>query len=249
MPRKPKVQAEEHDNAERWTVTYSDLMNLLLVFFIVLYATANQDTAKAKEVLSAIAGAMSGTEFVLDGAGDTIIDGFSGGELTNEAIEARNMDAVKEAVEEMSESMGLPDDSIEVVIDEIGVHIRIKDTVLFRSGSAVINADAQPIIIKMGAILKSFSNNYIQVEGHTDNVPMGGGNPNIPTNWELGSLRAVNVLKTLIEKAALNPTYLSAVSYGEFKPVDTNETVAGRANNRRVEITILRNYEISNAQY
>lgn len=246
MPRKPKVQPEEHDNAERWTVTYSDLMNLLLVFFIVLYATANQDTAKAKEVLSAIAGAMSGTEFVLDGSGDSILDAYSGGELTNEAIEERNMEAVKEAVSEMTGTMGLSDDSIEVVIDEIGVHIRIKDTVLFNSGSAIINTNAQPVIIKIGDILKKFNNNYIQVEGHTDNVPMGGGNPNIPTNWELGSLRAVNVLKMLIEKAGLNPTYLSATSYGEFKPVDTNETVAGRANNRRVEITILRNYTVTN---
>lgn len=245
MPRKPKVQAEEHDNAERWTVTYSDLMNLLLVFFIVLYATANQDTEKAKEVLSAIAGAMSGTEFILDGSGDTILDAYSGGELTNEAIEARNMEAVKESVEEMTSGMGLSDDSIEVIIDEIGVHIRIKDTVLFNSGSATINSNAQPVIIKIGEILKNFNNNYIQIEGHTDNVPMGGGNPNIPTNWELGSLRAVNVLKMLVEKAALNPYYLNATSYGEFKPVDTNDTAAGRANNRRVEITILRNYAIT----
>ncbi len=243
MPKKAKLPPEEHENSERWTVTYSDLMNLLLVFFIVLYSTANQDTERAKEVLSAIAGAMSGTEFILDGTGDSILDSFSGGELTNEAIEARNMEAVKEAVEQMSEFMDIADDSIEVSIDEVGVHIRIKDAVLFNSGSATINANAQPIIVKLGEILKNLPNNYIQIEGHTDNIPMGG-NPNIPTNWELGSLRAVNVLRMLVEKAALNPAYLNATSYGEFRPIDTNQTVQGRANNRRVEITILRNYEV-----
>jgi len=243
MPKKAKLPPEEHENSERWTVTYSDLMNLLLVFFIVLYSTANQDTERAREVLSAIAGAMSGTEFVLDGAGDSILDSYSGGELTNEAIEARNMEAVKDAVEQMSEFMNIADDSIEVSIDEIGVHIKIKDAVLFNSGSATINANAQPIMIKLGEILKNLPNNYIQIEGHTDNIPMGG-NPNIPTNWELGSLRAVNVLRMLVEKAALNPSYLNATSYGEFRPIDTNSTVAGRANNRRVEITILRNYAI-----
>ena len=243
MPKKAKLPPEEHENSERWTVTYSDLMNLLLVFFIVLYSTANQDTERAKEVLSAIAGAMSGTEFILEGAGDSILDSYSGGELTNEAIEARNMEAVKEAVEELSAIMDIADDSIEVSIDEVGVHIRIKDAVLFNSGSATINANAHPIIVKLGEILKNLPNNYIQIEGHTDNIPMGG-NPNIPTNWELGSLRAVNVLRMLVEKAALNPAYLNATSYGEFRPIDTNQTVQGRANNRRVEITILRNYEV-----
>ncbi len=244
MPKKPKLPPEEHDNAERWTVTYSDLMNLLLVFFIVLYATANQDTQKSKEVLSAIAGAMSGTEFILDGSGDSIIDSYSNGTLTEEALEARNMNDVKGAVEEMTGLMGLDNDSIEVVVDDIGVHIRIKDAVLFNSGSATINAEAQPIINKIGDILKKFPNNYIQIEGHTDNVPMGG-NPNIPTNWELGSLRAVNVLKMLVTNSALNPSYLSATSYGEFKPIDTNSTSTGRAKNRRVEITILRNFDVS----
>lgn len=244
MPKKAKLPPEEHENSERWTVTYSDLMNLLLVFFIVLYSTANQDTERAKEVLSAIAGAMSGTEFILDGSGDSILDSYSGGELTNEAIEARNMEAVKEAVEQMSEAMGMAEGSIDVVIDEIGVHIKIKDAVLFNSGSAAINANAQPVMVKLGEILKNLPNNYIQVEGHTDNIPMGG-NPNIPTNWELGSLRAVNVLRMLVEKAALNPAYLNATSYGEFRPIDTNSTPEGRANNRRVEITILRNYAVS----
>jgi hypothetical protein len=71
---------------------------------------------------------------------------------------------------------------------------------------------------------------------------MSGDNPYVPTNWELGSLRASNVLRMLVSKSGLNPTYLTAVSYGEFRPIATNETVQGRGRNRRVEIRILRNY-------
>ena len=226
MPRKPKVAPEEHDNAERWTVTYSDLMNLLLVFFIVLYATANQDTEKAKEVLSAIAGSFNGTEFILDGTGSDILETFSGESL----------------------AMGVPElseDAIEVTIDEIGVHIRIKDAVLFKSGSADIsNADATFLLNKIGNALKKFPTNYIQIEGHTDNVPMSGNIKNLETNWELGSLRAVKVLRTLVRDCGLNAEFLSATSYGEFKPIADNSTIEGRSKNRRVEITILRNYAV-----
>ena len=99
MPRKPKFAPEEHDNAERWTVTYSDLMNLLLVFFIVLYATANQDTEKAKEVLSAIAGSFNGTEFILDGTGSDILETFSGESLA--MMENQNMQEIKEEIENL----------------------------------------------------------------------------------------------------------------------------------------------------
>ena len=150
MPRKPKFAPEEHDNAERWTVTYSDLMNLLLVFFIVLYATANQDTEKAKEVLSAIAGSFSGTEFILDGTGSDILETFSGESLA--MMENQNMQEIKEEIESITMSVPeLSEDSIEVTIDEIGVHIRIKDAVLFKSGSADINnTDATFVLNKIG---------------------------------------------------------------------------------------------------
>ena len=85
-------------------------------------------------------------------------------------------------------------------------------------------------------------NNYIQVEGHTDNVPINNGV--IASNWELGALRATNVTKLLIKECALSPSYISAVSYGEHKPIKSNTTRDGRAANRRVEISILRNYPL-----
>jgi len=251
MPKKKKAEAEK-ENSERWLVSYSDFVTLLLGVFIIMYSMAAADAQEAgssgdsqANFLAALAGAF-GNESILEYSGDSIIDMYSGSELTAEAIEERTMQQVKEEVEEYVESLtSIESDAIEVIIDELGVHIRIKDTVLFNSGSHILNKEAIPIITKIGEVLKHLPNNYMQVEGHTDTVPMSGDNPYVQTNWELGSLRAVNVLKMLVQKSGLNPTYLTAVSYGEFRPIDTNTTVEGRGKNRRVEIRILRNYIFS----
>ena len=249
MAKKKKAPEAEKENGERWLVSYSDFVTLLLGVFIIMYSMAAADAEEAggsgdaqANFLAALAGAFGNTS-IFENSGDSIIDMYSGTEFTAESIEERTMQQVKEEVEEYVESIpSIDNDSIEVIVDELGVHIRIKDTVLFNSGNHIVNPGAIPIIARIGDILKSLPNNYIQVEGHTDTIPMSGSNPYVQTNWELGSLRAVNVLKMLIEKSGLNPTYLTAVSYGEFRPIATNETKEGRDTNRRVEIRILRNY-------
>jgi len=251
MAKKKKAEAEK-ENSERWLVSYSDFVTLLLGVFIIMYsmtAAKLEETAGASasgdvqsDIIAILAGAFGNTS-VLEHSGDSIIDMYSGSEMTVEAIEERTMQQVKEEVEEYVESLtSIESDSIEVIVDELGVHIRIKDKVLFNSGNHIINPSAVPIVVNIGDILKHLPNNYIQIEGHTDTVPMSGDNPYVQTNWELGSLRAVNVLKMLVEKSGLNPTYLTAVSYGEFRPIETNDTAEGRGKNRRVEIRILRNY-------
>lgn len=251
MAKKKKAEAEK-ENGERWLVSYSDFVTLLLGVFIIMYsmtAAKLEESAGASasgdvqsDIIAILAGAFGNTS-ILEHSGDSIIDMYSGSEMTVQAIEERTMQQIKEEVEEYVENIpSIDSDAIEVVVDELGVHIRIKDTVLFNSGNHIINANAIPIIAKIGDILKNLPNNYIQIEGHTDTVPMSGDNPYIQTNWELGSLRAVNVLKLLVEKSGLNPTYLTAVSYGEFHPIATNDTIEGRGKNRRVEIRILRNY-------
>jgi len=153
------------------------------------------------------------------------------------------MERIEEEIEKLTEEFQGQidlDDSIEVIIDETGIHIRIKDTVLFDSAKYEINTAAKPLMYKIGEILKKLPNNKIQVQGHTDNLPINQGV--IKSNWELGALRAVNVTKMLIEDCAINPQNICAITYGEFQPIANNETIDGRSTNRRVEITILRNY-------
>jgi len=252
MAKKKKTPPAEKENGERWLVSYSDFVTLLLGVFIIMYSmTAAKLTETAgpgareeleSQIIAALAGAFGNTS-IFENSGSTLVDLYSGDELTEQAIEERLMEQIKKEIEEYVEDLNIgASDAIEVVIDELGVHIRIKDTVLFNSGRHELNPEAVHIIAEIGDILKHLPNNYIQVEGHTDTVPMSGDNPYIPTNWELGSLRAVTVLKLLVEKSGLNPNYLTAVSYGEFRPIADNDTKEGKAKNRRVEIRILRNY-------
>ena len=252
MAKKKKAPPAEKENGERWLVSYSDFVTLLLGVFIIMYSMAAADAAKAggaeeaqAAFIEALAGAFGNSILSEMDNGDSILETYAGESLAEQ--EAKDMEEIKEEIEQMAEELAeqnleFPEDSIEVTIDELGVHIRIKDTVLFASGSPDINKNAVPILIKIGNALKRFHSNYIHIEGHTDNVPMGGNIKYLETNWELGSLRAVRVLKTLVEECALNPTKLSATSYGEFRPLVNVDTADARSKNRRVEITILRNY-------
>jgi len=251
MAKKKKAPEAEKENGERWLVSYSDFVTLLLGVFIIMYSmaaadakAAGSDGSGAAAALAAIASAFGNTTLSEVAGGDSVIEMFSGDTLA--MLEQDAMESIKEEIESLAaQELGLADDSIEVTIDELGVHIRIKDTVLFKSGSPDIsNANALLILTKIGDALKNFPTNYIQIEGHTDNVPMGGNIQHLETNWELGSLRAVKVLRTLVTQCGLTPEYLNAISYGEFRPIASNETAEGRGQNRRVEITILRNHEV-----
>jgi chemotaxis protein MotB len=110
--------------------------------------------------------------------------------------------------------------------------------ILFESGSAELNPAANEIITKIGLILKELPDNYIKVEGHTDNVPIK--NSKFDSNWELSNSRATHVLKLLINNSGLDPSKLSPTGYGEYKPIASNDTVEERAKNRRVNIVIVK---------
>lgn len=251
MAMKKKAPEAEKENGERWLVSYADFVTLLLGVFIIMYSmaaadakAAGSDGANQTSAIAALAGAFGNITLSEIAGGDSVIPMYEGDSLA--VMEQAAMEAIAEEIQQMSsEMLGIADDSIEVLIDELGVHIRIKDTVLFSSGSAEItNDNAKLLLTKIGNSLKNFPTNYIQIEGHTDNVPMSGTIKHLETNWELGSLRAVTVLRTLVRECALTPEYLSAVSFGEFRPIAPNTTADGKNKNRRVEITILRNHEV-----
>ena len=108
---------------------------------------------------------------------------------------------------------------------------------MFDSGKAVIRKDGEPIVQSIGEILKQ-NDRAIRVEGHTDNVPMHS--LLYPSNWELSTARAVNVVKYFIEKVGIAPTRLSAAGYSEYHPIADNDTAENRQKNRRVDVVILR---------
>lgn len=128
----------------------------------------------------------------------------------------------------------IDDQMIQVSSNELWLQIELKDSILFSSGSAETSAQAQKIFDEIALILKSYSN-PVQVEGFTDNIPINS--TKYPTNWELSSARASAIVKYLATKGVA-PDRLSAVGYGEYQPIASNETDVGRAQNRRVAIMV-----------
>lgn len=230
------------DNSERWLLTYADLMNLLLILFILLFAYSQVDTQKFQQ-LSQSFGAVFGTgsNSVLQGSaqGNSLIDfpATMPSPVIPSEIEDKQIEGITQEIKEMIQGQGL-EGSIDVRRQERGVVISIKERLIFKSGSAEIEKESEDKVLAIGKdILANMPNKHIRVEGHTDNVPIK--NSIYPSNWELSSARATNVLRILVEKGGLDPTLISAVGYGEYTPLVPNNSDANREKNRRVDIVIL----------
>lgn len=114
------------------------------------------------------------------------------------------------------------------------------DKILFDSGKAEVNTEGRAVLERVAEILKKVEDKQIRIEGHTDNVPIGSRlQEKFPTNWELSTTRATNVVRYLQDEGGLNPDRLSAAGYSEYKPVASNETPEGRTSNRRIEIVLV----------
>lgn len=238
-----KVKVEK-DNAERWLLTYADLMNLLLILFIIFFAMSQVDTVKFQQLSQSLSSAF-GT-----GSPPSVVQGSgSGNSLVNfpatmpspvipSKLEEQQMEALKGEITGMVKAEGLSA-NVSVALQDRGIVITINEKVLFKSGRAEIEKESQLNVLKIGKdILSKIPDKHIRIEGHTDNVPMKSAL--FPSNWELSASRATNVLRILIDQANLDPKSISAVGYGEYTPLVPNTSDENRAKNRRVDIVILR---------
>ncbi len=128
------------------------------------------------------------------------------------------------------------EDKLEAELTSKGLVLKIKDGVLYRSGSADLSEESQTIAEEIGKLLVTDPPRSIFIEGHTDNIP--STSDKFPSNWELSSARAINFMKILLENNDLDPTKFSATGFAEHQPIASNETAEGRAENRRVEVLI-----------
>ncbi len=118
--------------------------------------------------------------------------------------------------------------------------VKIVDKILFASGKTTIKKSGREVLQKIGDVLETVKNRQIMIKGHTDNVPIGKKiKEKFPSNWELSAMRAINVVHYLKEKVGISPETLSATGYSKFRPVATNDSAEGRAQNRRIEIALL----------
>jgi len=259
MARKRKQQVESSGSPE-WMTTFSDLMNLLLCFFILLFSMSTIDAQK----LEAVAASFSQTFSIFSAGATAIGDGIlisngvsqlneldeyinSTGKTSEsesepedfakefEAAELKESEMLAEAVEEaVNESQYTSD--IEVDFTTQYVSLTLNGAFLFDSGSSEIKEEAKPVLDKVGQILTRYAQSTIEIEGHTDNVPIH--NSKYESNDVLSSYRALAVFDYFAKTTTLNPAMIKHSGRGEYIPVADNSTPEGRAKNRRVEIKI-----------
>ncbi|NLX61713.1 MAG: flagellar motor protein MotB [Tissierellia bacterium] len=219
----------EEDTGDNWLTTYSDMVTLLLCFFVLLYTFSTLDVQRFKSVLASFQGGSG----MLDGS-DTIIP-----EELNLIKAEDDLTSLKDILENYAMISNL-EEEITISIEERGLIIRFMDRVLFDPGKADIKPEAYDILDSIAEILNSeeFGNRLIKVEGHADTTPVNPAD-GFPTNWELSAIRATNVLRYLVEEKNIDGSRISSSGYSFYRPIAPNDTKENKAKNRRVDIVIL----------
>lgn len=240
---KAKAQhAEEHENAERWLLTYADLITLLLAVFVVLYSSSEQDTAKFKKIMGAMvqqfnpsaelkmgpgAGLGNAKDFSLTKDGKPLPEPAAAGK------EAETLESIqKELLGEKDFGKGLS-----AKMTEQGLVINVEEKLLFDSGRTEFRPGAREVLSRLSAYLKKVPN-PIRINGHTDNVPIHTAR--FPSNWHLSSARAIKTAEFLIMDRGLPMQRIHVAGYADNAPAADNATEEGRAKNRRVEIVLVK---------
>jgi len=208
-------------------------MSLLLCFFVMLMCLSTIDPAKVQALASSFQSAFSG---VLEAYPNVLItkDVYiprMGGAQQNKrmAIDAANR--VRKEVQKDSLQ-----DAIKVHVTETGIAIKIADPVGFESGNAEVRPEMYNLLRQVAGVINEAPTSQIRVEGHTDNVPIHTAR--YQSNWELSSARALNVVKYMAQNGNVDPARMSAIGYGEYRPIAPNTTAESRKLNRRIEIYV-----------
>ncbi|BAN69594.1 flagellar motor protein MotD [endosymbiont of unidentified scaly snail isolate Monju] len=246
-PRRRRRQAES-ENHERWLVSYADFITLLFAFFVVMYSISSVNEGKYK-VLSKALGTVFGVEQPSVQTPDAAVDAVlsqpvavpsdpSRERLRREAMRALQKAASQQRVyDELAISLQEWTDRglVDIRMNGDRIEVDMKARLLFSSGDARLSADAMNALGQVARSLVAIPN-PIQVEGHTDNVPIA--NAVYRSNWELSAARAASVVQFL-QSQGVDPRRLAAVGRGEYHPIADNSSEEGRARNRRVTLLIL----------
>ena len=237
---------EEHENHERWLVSYADFITLLFAFFVVMYSISSINEGKYKVLSDSLSGVFNQP----DRAIKPIPIGDERPRTTTPEVsqvdESQPGEAPSDPLEDIAQGMRdafgdmIMSDQMTVRGNELWVEIELNSSLLFPSGDAIPTDRAFTIIEKIAKILAPYEN-PIHIEGFTDNLPIN--TPQFPSNWELSTARAASIVR-MLAMDGVNPGRLAAVGYGEFQPIADNTTAEGRTRNRRVVLVISRNLEV-----
>jgi chemotaxis protein MotB len=226
---KRKRRVEEHENLERWLITYADLITLLLAFFIMMYTFSKQDAQKYQEVTSGLKTIFSGGSGVVK----------KGSVAAAGVPEGLSKEETRKQLESEFKGMGTEEkvpENVSVISDERGIVIRIMDKAFFDEGKADLKEGAKKALDRISPIIERLPN-HLRVEGHTDNVPIRTAE--FRSNWELSVRRATEVVRYLVDGKEFPPVRISAAGFAEHRPLAPNDKPENRARNRRIEIIIV----------
>lgn len=234
-----KIKHEEHENHERWLVSYADFITLLFAFFVVMYSISSVNEGKFRTVSESIQAALR--PMVSHPAADVHFNlgDYKSSLIPTVGVKVQFVRRIEEILKKLNKDVQAKD-NVTVAETDRGVMITIADSVLFESGRAEIRKEALPVLEGLAEVLAVNSTvKEIRVQGHTDNVPIRS--TLFPSNWELSAVRAAMVTRVLTELYRVQPERVSAVGYAEFHAVADNLTPENRAKNRRVELLVLMN--------
>jgi chemotaxis protein MotB len=247
-----KKSPPEHVNHERWLVSYADFITLLFAFFVVMFASSNQDKARAKQVSESVRKALEEGHVMAKVA--AVLGGTVGDVGPGNAMRKGPGGAKKSPVEpdskppvevELVPSMEFLSRELEAEIragklvlslEPRGLVVSMQQVVFFPSGADAVAPETYPSIEKVAAVVRKLPN-QVRLEGHTDSVPIH--NPRFRSNWELAAARGIAMLELLATRFAIDRGRLAIAGYADTVPVESNATAEGRARNRRVDLVIL----------
>ncbi|HVY91228.1 MAG TPA: flagellar motor protein MotB [Bryobacteraceae bacterium] len=245
----------EHENHERWLISYADFITLLFAFFVVMFASSQTDKHKAQQVSDSVKKAMEG------GSAKALVHEILGGTVDNTGKGSAQMKGPggsqkittprqdippdKVAVTELMPSMEylnkslaqeIKDHKVDVRLESRGLVISLRQAAFFPSGDAeVAGAGSATALKTIADVLKGMSNSVV-LEGHTDSIPIH--NDRFHNNMELSAARSVAVMNLLTDKFGVPASRFHIAGYADTVPIDSNDTPEGRAHNRRVDVVI-----------
>ena len=230
----------QHENHERWLVSYADFITLLFAFFVVMFASSEVNREKVGKIAEAYALYLEG-EIAPENLAAPAPQGEPGSAqaIAGDPALAAAYAEMKPILDRANERLAdlIEEGKVQLTIQGRGLVMSLKEAALFGAGQADFLPGAQELLGRVAESLDGAGGHSIRLEGHTDDTPIQTAQ--YPSNWELSAARAINVLDLMTGRLGLDPEQVSVAGYGEYRPAEKNDTAAGRSANRRVDIVIL----------
>jgi len=252
----------EHENHERWLVSYADFITLLFAFFVVMFASSQTDKSRAKQISEAVEKALAEGKSVSvppavakilggtvddKGQGNAQMKGPGGAQKATKDAPIPEVLELSASLKTLSSQLEqeIKAGMVEVKMEPRGLVVSLKQTAFFPSGTEALEPNSLGTVGKVADALKGLSN-PVRVEGHTDSIPIHTSR--FRSNWELSAARSITMMETLADRFGIPHERMAIVGFADTMPVASNDTAEGRARNRRVDLVILNNYALQKTE-